>query len=362
MIPINKSGLRPMLPQVVWSDAHTGECPYCERAEIPTNGRKCMKTDVSRLLVTIVSGAALLGIQATAVGTAGARSWHETGTSAGYVQQAELSLGPSAAAHDDLGNSVALSADGHIALVGVPGRKVNGVDEAGAAEVFRFQGGVWGKPVQLDLGTAAASSWAGESVALSGDGKTAVLGAARVLEVFRFEKGSWNGPQELSLGAAPYGNSVSVSANGTAVVAGVQNGKSSAAEVFRFDSGGWSGPHELSLGSAGKSGDWFGFSVAMSGDGNTVLVGSPNRKVQGTPYAGAAYAFGFKAGHWSGPKSLTLGSRAAKDDSLGVSVALSADGKTPWPVLRIGKSAPTCGQEPSRYMSTGLARGHGHKS
>ena len=72
--------------------------------------------------------------------------------SIGYVHQAELSLGTSAAAHEDLGNSVALSADGHIALVGAPGRQVNGVNQAGAAEVFRFQGGVWGKPVQLDLG------------------------------------------------------------------------------------------------------------------------------------------------------------------------------------------------------------------
>ena len=167
-------------------------------------------------------------------------------------------------------------------------------------------------------------------MALSGDGKTAVLSAGRAVEVFRFDNGAWSGPQELSLSAGvyPYGKSVGVSTDGSAVVAGVQNGTSSAAEVFRFANGAWSGSDKLSLGNAAQSGDWFGFSVAMSGDGNTVIVGSPNRKVNGKAYAGAAYAFRFAAGTWSGPTALTLGSKAAKNDSLGISVALSADGKT----------------------------------
>ena len=91
----------------------------------------------------------------------------------------DLNLGTKARSGDYLGSSVALSADGHTALAGVLYRTVNGQSDAGAAEVFTFSGGHWGGPVELSLGNKAAESdLLGTSVALSGDGRTALVGAS----------------------------------------------------------------------------------------------------------------------------------------------------------------------------------------
>ncbi len=90
-----------------------------------------------------------------------------------YAYQTELDL---ATAGDELGFSVALSGNGSIALLGASGATVNGQTAAGAGEVFTRSGTTWTYQTQLDLGTNTAGGL-GSSVALSSDGTTALLGA-----------------------------------------------------------------------------------------------------------------------------------------------------------------------------------------
>jgi hypothetical protein len=84
--------------------------------------------------------------------------------------------------------------------------------------------------------------------------------------------------------------------------------------------------------------DAFGFSLALSGDGNTLAVGAPNedssaRGIGGAQgdnsalFAGAAYVFRRTAGQWS-QQVYVKASNAEALDQFGSSIALSADGNS----------------------------------
>jgi MBG domain (YGX type)/FG-GAP repeat len=278
-----------------------------------------------RIYLTAISCIALLGFQTLFVGTAGARpvrssaSLHGATAAGGgghFVYQTELNLGAKSQGTTQrspgLGLVVALSADGHTALLGAPYWAVDGKQYAGVAEVFRFSNGAWSAPTELSLGSKARGGAPGGGdnfglwVALSGDGNTAIVGVPN-----RHVNGQTDGE--------------------------------GAAEVFRFSGGRWSAPTELSLGSSAvgsgpggvPSGDGFGSSLALSTDGNTALIGAPGRAVNGQPGAGAIYVFRFNGGKWSAPAELSLGARAVGrgprgtgGDAFGSSVALSSDGNT----------------------------------
>ena len=78
--------------------------------------------------------------------------------------------------------------------------------------------------------------------------------------------------------------------------------------------------------SDGVSGDLFGYAVALSADGATVVVGACRR----VPDAGAVYVFVRPADGWATAtqSAILTASDAGVNDSLGYAVALSADGTT----------------------------------
>ena len=173
-----------------------------------------------------------------------------------FVQQAELTASDGAAG-DQFGFSIALSGDGKTAVVGAYGHAVNrnkklGNVYQGAAYVFTNSGGNWSQQAELSASDGAAGDWFGDSVALSGDGNTAVLGAS---------------------GHAVNGNQIQ-----------------GAAYVFTNSAGSWSQQQELTA-SDGAGGDLFGNSVTLSSDGNTALAGAPYHTVNGNANQGAAYTF-----------------------------------------------------------------------
>ena len=68
-----------------------------------------------------------------------------------------------------------MSGDGKTAVVGGPGKL--GFDIAvGAAWIFTNQGGTWTQQGSKLVGSNANQSWQGASVAVSGDGSTAIVG------------------------------------------------------------------------------------------------------------------------------------------------------------------------------------------
>ncbi|HZU04807.1 MAG TPA: FG-GAP repeat protein [Chloroflexota bacterium] len=159
------------------------------------------------------------------------------------VQQAKL-VASDGAAGDFFGLSVALSADGNTALVGADGK--NGFQ--GAAYVFVRSGTTWSQQQKLTAADGAVFDNFSLSVALSGDGNTALVGA--------------------------YG----------------KNGQQGAAYVFVRSGTTWSQQQKLTA-SDGAAGDQFGGSVALSGDDNTALVGAVAAKIGSNIQQGAAYVF-----------------------------------------------------------------------
>ncbi|MBZ5624158.1 MAG: IPT/TIG domain-containing protein [Acidobacteriia bacterium] len=103
-------------------------------------------------------------------------AWVFTRSGGGWTQQGSKLVGTGAAGPSVLqGESVALSADGNTAIVGGDGDNGN----AGAAWMFTRSGGVWTQQGSKLVGSGAVgSARQGGSVALSADGNTAIVGGA----------------------------------------------------------------------------------------------------------------------------------------------------------------------------------------
>ncbi|MGA2163451.1 MAG: hypothetical protein ABSH36_03170 [Solirubrobacteraceae bacterium] len=243
----------------------------------------------------------------------------------------------------EFGSTVALSEDGDTALIGGPAD--NG--GAGAAWVFARSGSTWSQQGEKLVGDCTAScvnEGTGEtgggkfatSVALAEDGDTALIGGpadnggAGAVWVFTRSSGAWSQQgQKLTGGGAngegEFGYSVALSEDGnTAVIGGPEDAAATGAVwVYTRSGGGWSQQaQKLTGGEEGNS--QFGVYVAVSADGNTALIGGPGDNYD----AGAAWVFTRSSGVWSqqGPK--LTGRGETSEDGFGVSVALSADGDT----------------------------------
>jgi hypothetical protein len=250
--------------------------------------------------------------------------------SAQFTQQGPKLVGSGPIGAAEQGISVALSADGSTAILGGPGDN----SDAGAAWVFGQSGGVWIQQGSKQVGGGAVgAALQGTSVALSADGTTAIVGGpsdnsnAGAAWVFTL-----GGSVELPLGsgavgAAFQGASVALSADGTTTIVGGNNDNSNAGAVWVFtqSGGAWTqqGPKLFGGGAVGAAEQ--GYSVALSADGNTAIVGGPFDNSN----AGAAWVFTRSSGVWTpGGTKLPLGTGAVGAAQQGHSVALSADGNT----------------------------------
>ncbi|HUK13352.1 MAG TPA: hypothetical protein VLW17_08615 [Thermoanaerobaculaceae bacterium] len=313
-------------------------------------------------------------------------------SAAQFVQQGPKLVAADAAGVPGLGASVALSADGNTAVVGAPRENAF----AGTVRVFKRATGVWSQQgsalvpsggdgphhlglalgISANAGTLLVGDWAdnsdvgagwiftraggawvqqggklvgtgiesfqpaqGWSVALSADGGTAILGAPQELFdlgaawVFARTGSTW-AQQGAKLvandgGVGAQGCSVALSADGdTAIVGAFADGTAGfmagAALVFTRSGGVWSPHWDKLVGSGAGSSSLQGFSVAISADGDTALVGGPGDNGS----VGGAWVFTREHGVWSQQGGKLVGSDAVGTSGQGGAVALSADGNT----------------------------------
>jgi uncharacterized repeat protein (TIGR01451 family) len=259
-----------------------------------------------------------------------------------FVQQGSKLVGTGAVGGGLQGDAVCLSADGNTAIVG--GRLDD--NGAGAAWIWTKSGGVWTQQgTKLVASDATANAQQGTSVALSADGNTAIVGGwldgwventligpgAAWVWTRNGESWSQQGPKLVGsdyAGLTRQGISVALSADGnTAIVGGhVDNGATGAAWVWTRSGGVWSQQGPKLVGSGGFNGvaDQ-GFSVALSADGNTAIVGGPHDNGQ----IGAAWVWTRTGGVWTQQGSKLVGTGVANFSAdQGHSVSLSADGNT----------------------------------
>jgi hypothetical protein len=285
-------------------------------------------------------------------------AWVFTRSGATWSQQGPKLTPTDESGAGELGYSVALSRNGDTALLGAPhdgGREVRG---DGAAWIFTRSGTAWSRQgTKLTGGEESGEGDFGAAVALAGSGKTALIGGpednSRIGAAWAFKRSgaTWaqQGPKITEAeerGEGEFGGSVAVSANGTTALigaprnldAGGNNHREPAGAVWAFTHSGatWSQqgtqlvPNDETEVKPEEGSARFGYSVALSADGDTALIGGPddNGETFANGGVGAAWVFTREGSAWSqsGPK--LLAAEQTDEGEFGFSVALSAKATT----------------------------------
>ena len=129
-----------------------------------------------------------------------------------------------------------------------------------------------------------------------------------------------------------FGGAVALSADGKTLAVGALyddvSGNADQGSVTVYGRSGKSWVEEKVLvAENGSAEDWFGYSVAVSADGNTLAIGAVYADVNGNKDEGAVSVFARSGGAWSLQKTLNISGGTA-GDLFGYAVALSADGST----------------------------------
>lgn len=227
-----------------------------------------------------------------------------------WTQEVRLTASGSTAG-DQFGMAVAISEDETTIIVGAPGKNA----DAGAVYVFTNVGGTW---TQTNL-TAGVSAGArlGWSVSISGDiaiagapGANADAGAA-----YNFVRSGsvWTAGSSFKVGAAGDGVGIAVAISSTRAVVGAYGASNEKGAIHMFTQNGGGGffADATFPASPTVAGDWFGKSVAISGD--TVVVGAPRRSGK----QGLAYVASTGANTWTALARLSM-----DHDFFGAAVAI----------------------------------------
>lgn len=224
-------------------------------------------------------------------------AWVFTRTSGVWTQQGGKLVGAGSTGPAQQGHRVSLSADGNTALIGGIGDN----SFQGAAWVFTRSGGVWTQEGSKLVGTGnSGAALQGTGVSLSADGNTALIGGQQddsqkgAAWVFTRSGGVWTqeGSKLVGTGnsfSSRQGSSVSLSANGNIALIGAPNdaGGFGAAWVFVRSGSIWTQQGNKLVGTSVAGNPGQGFSVSLSADGNTALMGGP----AATSSLGAAWVF-----------------------------------------------------------------------
>jgi hypothetical protein len=271
------------------------------------------------------------------------------------------------------GTSVALSADGSTLAVSAQGESsdatgvnpptsTNSAIHSGAVYVFVREGATWTQQAFIKASNTVTDDQFGSSLALSAAGATLVVGALNegsdgigvdgmqdvrtsqggssgAVYVFTRTDATWS--QQAYVKASDsrayinFGLSVAVSGDGSTLAVGTEDTGS----VYVFARAGTTWIQKVIVGaSSTESGDRFGFSLALSDDGAMLAVGAPfeasaatgvngNQADNSAPQSGAVYVFTRAGALWT-QRAYVKASNTGAGDQFGCRLALSADGLT----------------------------------
>ena len=224
------------------------------------------------------------------------------------------------------GNSIAVSGDWNTMAIGTPfessaatgingNQGDNSTYASGAVYVFVRQGDSWTQQAYVKASNTGQSDHFGASVALSRDGNTMAVSA-------HWEKSGANG-----INGDQADNSIP---------------QAGAVYIFTRTGTTWTQQAYVKASNTGTAapgdGDQFGYSIALSGSGDTLAVGaiaedSAAQQIDGNQQddsqrtSGAVYVFTRTGGTWA-QEAYVKGSYVEVGDLFGFSVALSFDGDT----------------------------------
>jgi hypothetical protein len=224
------------------------------------------------------------------------------------------------------GTSVALSADGNTAILGGPDDNQTMLSPTGAAWVFTRSNGIWTQQGSKLVGIDATFAGQGTSVSLSADGNTAIVGGPDFNSLNSTVTGAtW--VYTRSNGVWTQQGSKLVGTGAVSVLSADGNtvvGGFLPAAVYTRSGGVWTQQASVPAGTGAVGNAEQGTSLSLSADGNTVIVGGPGDNSN----AGAAWIFTRSGNVWTQQGSKLVGTGAVGAAQQGNSVSLSADGNT----------------------------------
>ncbi len=244
----------------------------------------------------------------------------------------EIKLTTSDVAENDwFGYSVDINGD-H-AIVGASHDDDSGMN-SGSAYIFTREGSIWTQQVKLTAGDTALGDVFGHSVSISGD--YAIVGAfldddggvsSGSAYIFKHDGSTWIEQAKLTASDAAagdwFGYSVSISGDYAIVGAWCDDDagySSGSAYIFKREGFIWTQQAKLTAGDAAAL-EHFGYSVSISGD--YAIVGAHADDEAGD-LSGAAYIFKREGSIWTQQAKL-MASDAAALDFFGASVSISGD-------------------------------------
>ncbi|WP_413429504.1 VCBS domain-containing protein [Synechococcus sp. Cu2B8-bc1011] len=231
------------------------------------------------------------------------------------------------------GFSVSLSENGNVVAIGARWRS----SRSGQVRLYQLENDSW---TQLgdDIDEAAAGDESGTSVSLSADGSVVAIGApfnddngnnSGQVRLYQLENDSWTQIGDDIDGEAAgdeSGTSLALSADGSVVAIGApnndgNNASSGQVRLYRNTGGSWTQIGEDIDGE--KANDYSGWSVSLSADGNVVAIGA-NKNDGNGGNSGHVRLYQNVNDSWT-QIGADIDGEAALDES-GWSVSLSADG------------------------------------
>jgi len=301
-----------------------------------------------------------------------------------YVKASNTELG------DGFGRTVSLAADGNTLAVGAFGEdsSVTGIDgnqtdntssSSGAVYVFSRSGATWTQQAYVKASNTESGDFFGRFASLAADGNTLAVGslaessnatgidgdqidnsADRSGAVYVFSRSGTTWSQQAYVKASNTGASdqfgwvVSLAADGSTLTVGAyaeassatgidgnqaDNSASGSGAVYVFSRSGttWSQQAYVKASNT-ATGDFFGWTVSLAADGNTLAVGALSEASNVTGIngdqtdnsadrSGAVYVFSRNGTTWS-QRAYVKASNTDRRDSFGRAVSLAADGHT----------------------------------
>lgn len=280
-------------------------------------------------------------------------------------------------ANDQFGFYLALSGTGDTLAVGVPFEDSSGVGpraspfddgraDSGGVYIFQHVGMSWLNEIFIKSTNPGANDQFGFFVALSQDGRTLAVGApgedsasigvngardegltssgaAYIFTHVGTGPAGWSEEAFLKSSmpamAAVFGNAMGISGDGNVLAVAARTGgtgptQTGAVDLYRRSAGGWSTEAFLRAPNA-QAADFFGVNVALSADGNTLVVGVLCEDGSGTGVgllfsegavdSGAAYVFRYGGTVWPFETYIKADSPGISD-FFGAALTINQDG------------------------------------
>jgi len=256
-------------------------------------------------------------------------------------------------ANQYFGEEVSISSDGNTLAVTARFEDTGG-DDSGAAYVFTRTGSTWTEEAFLKASNFQSFDNFGSSISISNDGNTLAVGSrfedsdARTIDgnqsdntannsgavyLFRRNSAAWNQQAYIkaSDGGGIFGSSVALSNNGNRLLVGATGSKSVYDFIFAAN---WTENAIIQANNPGNS-DSFGDELDISPDGNSFIVSATgesssatgingDQNDENTSESGAAYLFNYDGSAWS-QSTYIKPPISEVEDFFGTDVAISDD-------------------------------------